>query len=324
MSADTADQPLVTVVTPVYNGATYLAECIESVLAQTYGRFEYVISDNASTDGSAEIARRYAEKDPRVRLVAHEEHLEYHLESLNRSMTLVSDEAAFVKVLHADDWLFDRCLELMVGLAQKHPGVGVVGSYRLEENWVTLDGLPYTMTVIDGRELGRSFLLGGPLPFVFGAASSLLIRADLVRKRSPFYQLGNIHADTEACVDLLTECDFGFVHQVLTFTRRHNQSVTTFTIRVGSAIPSEIGVLLRWGKHYLDRDDFDRKLAVRLLHYARYLAGHPMKWPSKEFRSYHRAQIASIRARVSARQVLRGLVLQARRSASLRSPRTFA
>ena len=83
-------------------------------------------------------------------------------------------------------------------------------------------------------------------------------------------------------------------------------------------------MLLRWGKHYLDRDDFDRKLAVRLLHYARYLAGHPRKWRSKEFRSYHRAQIARIRAQVSARQVLRGLSLQVRRSATLHSPHGFA
>ena len=127
-------EPLVSVVTPVYNGAAYLAECIESVLRQTHGRFEHVISDNRSTDDSLAIARRYAAEDPRIRVVAHDEHLSHHLASWNRSMRLISDEAAYVKVVHADDWLFDACIERMVALAESHPSVGLVSAYRLDED----------------------------------------------------------------------------------------------------------------------------------------------------------------------------------------------
>ena len=52
---------------PVYNGETYVAESIESVLGQTHRHLELVISDNASTDGSERICREYAARDPRVR-----------------------------------------------------------------------------------------------------------------------------------------------------------------------------------------------------------------------------------------------------------------
>lgn len=52
---------------PVYQGREHLADAIESVLAQTFGRLELLVVDDGSTDGSSEIARLYAERDPRVR-----------------------------------------------------------------------------------------------------------------------------------------------------------------------------------------------------------------------------------------------------------------
>jgi glycosyltransferase involved in cell wall biosynthesis len=69
MSIPRRQQPLVSVVTPVYNGVDYIAECIESVLNQTYGNWEYLIVDNCSTDGTLEIAQGYENRDPRLRVV---------------------------------------------------------------------------------------------------------------------------------------------------------------------------------------------------------------------------------------------------------------
>src|SRR5439155_13185774 len=60
---------LVSVVTPVFNGERYLRECIESVLAQTYTNWDYVIVDNQSTDRTNEIAHEYAARDPRIRVI---------------------------------------------------------------------------------------------------------------------------------------------------------------------------------------------------------------------------------------------------------------
>src|SRR5215207_1517689 len=61
------DLPRVSVGLPVYNGENYLAEAIDSVLAQTYQNFELIISDNASTDSTEEICRDYAARDRRIR-----------------------------------------------------------------------------------------------------------------------------------------------------------------------------------------------------------------------------------------------------------------
>ena len=69
---NTVEQPLVSILTPVYNGADYLAECIESVLQQTYQNYEYIIVNNCSTDGTLQIALDYALKDKRIRVLNNE------------------------------------------------------------------------------------------------------------------------------------------------------------------------------------------------------------------------------------------------------------
>ncbi|MFF3607007.1 glycosyltransferase family 2 protein [Streptomyces sp. NPDC002463] len=62
-------RPRLTIGLPVYNGEEYLAESLDALLGQTYGDFELVISDNASTDGTQDICRTYAEKDARIRYI---------------------------------------------------------------------------------------------------------------------------------------------------------------------------------------------------------------------------------------------------------------
>src|SRR5215470_8626977 len=127
--------PVVSVVTPFYNTAAFLAECIESVLAQTFDSFEYVLLDNCSTDGSGEIAARYAARDPRLRVVKNDRLLP-QVPNYNRAMTLPSAGCRWVKVVQADDTIFPRCLSEMLALAEAHPSIGVVSSYRLMGNIV--------------------------------------------------------------------------------------------------------------------------------------------------------------------------------------------
>jgi glycosyltransferase involved in cell wall biosynthesis len=65
-------EPLVSVALPVYNGATYLAEAMDSILAQTLANFELIALDDGSTDGSIKILREYECRDARVRVIARE------------------------------------------------------------------------------------------------------------------------------------------------------------------------------------------------------------------------------------------------------------
>jgi glycosyltransferase involved in cell wall biosynthesis len=310
MSMPREQQPLVSVVTPVYNGADYIAECIESVLNQTYENWEYVIVDNCSTDGTLEIAQGYGGREPRLRVVAASEFVG-QIENQNRAVREISPDSKYCKVLHADDWMFPECLERMVELAERNPTVGVVSAYRLEESRVTLDGLPPSITVIPGREMGRSTLLGRPYPFLFGTPSSVLIASEPVLARDPFYNEDNPwDEDTEACLEILRERDFGFVHQVLTFTRRVEGSPFSKQTRLGVQLPAHIKLLLKYGPFYLTESEYQRRLAVSLGFYAFFLTKNLRKLATCDFRAHHRSALGDIAQGVSLRDVRAGIQLQ--------------
>lgn len=293
--------PLVTVITPVYDTEAYLPECIESVLAQTHENWEYVIVDNCSTDRSREIAAEYAKRDERVRVRAHDVHLDM-LPNWNRALREVSAESQYCKVVHADDWLYPECLERMVDVGERHPSAGLIGAYRLEEDRVNLDGLPYWVELAPGRDVGRYSLLGGR--YLFGSPTALLVRSSLVRAREKFYSETNLHADTEVCYELLRETDFGFVHQVLTFTRRHNEAATTFANRVKTHIPGKLIVLLKYGAYYLDDDEFEKLLWKLTAHYSRSLLKGTVQLRilrDPVFQEYHRTMIRELSDQLSQR-----------------------
>jgi len=301
--------PLVSVVTPVYNTAAYLDECIRSVRAQTYPRLEYVIADNRSDDGSLEIARRHEAEDPRIRVVAHDEFVTA-VQSLNRSLRHVSPSAAWVKMVCADDWIFPECVERMVALGEAHPSVGLVGAYRLDEDRVDLDGIPIDRPTVPGHEIIRWSLLG--FPYVFGSPSSTMVRADLVRARQPFYGESRPHGDTEVCYELLEECDLGFVHQVLSFTRRHNQSQVSRLLRLDSFTASQADLLRMYGPRHLSRDEYERRVAAMTASYVRRLGRSPLRLRDPEYRSLHASALGRLVRDVRPAGVARGMARRLR------------
>ena len=118
-------KPFVSVVTPVFNTEKYLAECIESVIGQTYDNLEYVIVNNLSTDRSLEIAEHYAERDSRIRIYSNARFLN-QMQNWNHSMRQISPESKYCKVVHADDWLFPECIARIV----VYPGKLLVICFR--------------------------------------------------------------------------------------------------------------------------------------------------------------------------------------------------
>lgn len=262
-------QPLVSIVTPVYNAEKYLAECIESVFAQTYQNWEYIILNNCSTDRSLNIATHYEKIDERIKVYNNDRFLNI-MQNWNASMKKISSESKYCKVVHADDWIFPECINKMVELAEKHPSVGLVGAYRIEEDHVTLSGLQYPSTVTSGREICRRTLLENL--YVFGSPTSILIRSEFVHGTDQFFNEESIHADEEVCFKILQDSDFGFIHQVLTFTRRHNESNTMFTKLYNTHVLGRLIIIKKYGSSFLNDQELNELLRKQLRKYYLYLS----------------------------------------------------
>jgi glycosyltransferase involved in cell wall biosynthesis len=287
--------PFVSVVTPVYNAADHLAACIESVLAQTYIHWDYTIVNNCSTDESLAIAEKYAARDSRIRVVNNDRFLRI-IENHNHTIRHISPGAKYCKFVFADDWLFPNCLEELVRVAEAHASVGLVGGFTMDGRSVLLPGPEYPASCVDGREVCCAKLLGGP--YVFGTMTSLLLRCDLIRKRAAFFNVQNLHADHEACIDVLQDSDFGFVHQVVAFSRPSERSTSTFAKEFNSILLGELVIFLKYGPVFLNQEQFNSRYKSVRGEYYRMLARSILRVRPRQFWEYHRNTLAAFGSQI--------------------------
>lgn len=158
--------PLISVLMTAYNREKYIAEGIESVLAQTFADFEFIIVDDASEDRSHEIAVGYAARDPRIRVYRNERNLGDYP---NRNRAAELARGKYLKYLDSDDLLYPHGLGVMVSSMEKFPNAGV-GLCRLDCEYG-----PYPIA-LSSQEAYREHFLGGGL-FAPGPSGSIISAA---------------------------------------------------------------------------------------------------------------------------------------------------
>jgi glycosyltransferase involved in cell wall biosynthesis len=302
-------QPLVSVLTPVYNGQKYLAECIESILAQTYQNWEYVIVNNCSTDHTPEIAQTYADRDKRIHIHSNSEFVSCD-QNGNIALRQISSNSKYCKVVHADDWIYPECIMKMVELAEAHPKVAIVGAYGLSRANVQWVGLDERRSIFSGQEIFRAKVYGRR--YLCGTPTSMLIRSDEVRKRPTFYNEANMHCDMESCFDVLRERDFGFVHQVLTYVRvRDNEETETgFSKRFNTFILGDLEILTKYGRVYLNQGEYDQQLKVWWKRYYRFLGSKVFRNKEKAFFEYHRKELGRLGYSMSTVEIAKAVLME--------------
>ena len=125
------EQPLVSVIIPVYNVERYLAQCLDSVSHQTYQNLEIICVNDGSRDGSLDILRRYADEDARIQVI----------DKANGGVSRARNDALdcargeYIMFVDSDDWVEPDACENAVNArpaaAQARPDRQAVGRHRL-------------------------------------------------------------------------------------------------------------------------------------------------------------------------------------------------
>lgn len=217
--------PLVSVLVPTHNHAAFIGETLDSVLAQDYPSFEVIVGDDASTDGTADVAAQYERRHPdRVRLMRAERNLGI---AANFTRLMEAMSGTYYAWLGGDDLMLPGKLAKQVALMEANPDAA--GSVHDAEVFVSDTGevLGRFSEVYNGTP---GFLEGGAelwlRPGYYTLPSTMMIRSS---KRPPHGYDGRMRYSMEWVYDIETFRNGRCVvlDEVLGRYRRHSGNVTT-------------------------------------------------------------------------------------------------
>lgn len=217
------ENPLVSVLVANYNYSRYLGAAIESVLAQSYGKFEVCICDDGSTDNSIDVVKSYISKDKRVRLF--EQKNQGVAVALNSAWSLARGE--LIALLDADDIWLPTKLELVVKCFVDNPGVGLVTHYvtPVRSN-LSVIAAKHPQTLAQGWLAASAYLNGRPpLP----PASGLTFHWDLAKEIFPIPAIFRANADGVLQDRALLLAPVGAVTKALSLYRIHGDNLTGYS-----------------------------------------------------------------------------------------------
>jgi glycosyltransferase involved in cell wall biosynthesis len=273
MSADRT--PLVSVIMPFLNVAPFLEEAIESVRAQSYPHWELLLCDDGATDGSSDIARRYAALDPaRIRHLAHPDGAT-HGASATRNLGIAAARGTLIALLDGDDVWLPNKLEEQVAILAERPDADAL--YGVTELWYGWTGAPEDVAR-DSRPTGGipSNTLLAPRELLVGmlrrellvpCTCSIIVRADVVRRAGGFVdEFRQIYTDVAFYSRLSLTSSVLYVERCWDRYRRHPDSAYSSVQRRGAGREARLR-WLTWLDHLLDgtdaRDDAALRVALR-------------------------------------------------------------
>jgi glycosyltransferase involved in cell wall biosynthesis len=207
--------PQLTIGLPVYNAERYLEESLQALLGQTFEDFELIVSDNASTDGTPDVCRRYEQLDPRVRYVRQPRNL-----GAAGNHNFVVDQARgelFKWASHDDLYardLLERCIEALA--ANPHVVLAHSWTATIDASASVTAALKYPLDTSSMRppERFRSLLFKSGGDDFYG-----VVRTEVIRRVVPHGSY--YHADRTIVADLALRGPFFQVPEWLYFRREH-------------------------------------------------------------------------------------------------------
>lgn len=202
---------LISVVMPVHNALPYLDEAVRSILGQSYWNFEFVIFDDASTDGSTQRLREWAARDHRIRLHEGERNLG---PAASSNFVVQKARTALIARMDADDVSHPERLSEQVALLRSRPDVGLVGSLC-----EILDGRGHVIRGPDEWRLDRQSWFA---PFPHG---SIMFRRDMFERIGGYREQCVFWEDQDLFLRMVAETGILTIRRPL-YQHRHSQKST--------------------------------------------------------------------------------------------------
>jgi glycosyltransferase involved in cell wall biosynthesis len=232
--------PRVAICVPSYAAERFLAEALDSVLAQTETNWEMVVIDDASTDASFEIAQKYAAADPRIVVMRNAENLGA---AATWAATVAATTAPFIKLLCSDDAIRADCLERQLAVfdADEQGRLGLVAAQRqliAEDGTMIrkrhgLMGLKRSGDVINLRQLVAAMLRTGTNPL--GEPSTVMFRRDALTSAGGFDPEWRYVIDLKAYLEVAKRYDIGLIREPIGVFRVSSTSWSAHLAKLQSA-----------------------------------------------------------------------------------------
>jgi glycosyltransferase involved in cell wall biosynthesis len=220
-------RPSVSVVVPCYNYGHYLPSCVESVLSQEGVDVRVLIIDDASPDGSGEVALRLAAEDPRVETRIHE-HNKGHIATYNEGLLEWAD-GDYCVLLSADDELTPGSLARSVKVLEEHPEVGFVYSHSPE--WVEGTPRPAVRTRSAGVAIWKGldwFRIVSKLGYCVTSPPTVVVRTKVHQQVGGYFPELPHTGDFELWLRLAAVADVAYLKGVdQALYRVHSTQMTT-------------------------------------------------------------------------------------------------
>ena len=225
-----------TVLMPVYNGDRYLRPAVDSILAQTFTDFEFLIIDNGSTDQTEVILNEYQKKDARIRVLHREKGL---VEALNYGFD--QSRGKYIARLDADDICLPNRMHKQVEFMEKHAEVGVCGSWiRCFGNYDQVTKHP-----VDDASLRAEMLFSPPF-----ANSSTIIRQSVLKSHGIYFRNPPYSEDYDLWVRLSRVTHFANIPEILVnyrvyveqTTQTHSQEMAQATLSIQKRQLTDLGI----------------------------------------------------------------------------------
>jgi len=216
--------PRLSIGLPVYNGEDFLAESLDSLLGQTYEDFELIISDNASTDGTADICRGYAKQDSRIRYVRQPHNLGC---APNHNVLVQYARGDLFKWVSHDDLYGRELIERAIEALDEYPQVVLANCWTamIDSSRTVTKAVRYTLDTESPRapERFRSMLFEKG-----GDDDGGVIRMEMLRRIRPYDSY--YHSDRTLVTEMALQGPFYHVPDWLYFRRDHPKaSIRAFT-----------------------------------------------------------------------------------------------